>query len=142
MWQLKRSLGCTIIELLTGKPPYWDAGAMSALFKMVSCEHPPLPEGISDVIGPICAPLLLILTPCVCVMHYDQELRDFLLKCFTRDTTKRPCPSELQKHPWIANNVPSVRHCVLHIYFYWQTFSIYLLPDSLNRAKAKYFGYE
>jgi serine/threonine protein kinase len=44
-----RSLGCTIIELLTGKPPYWDAGAMSALFKMVACEHPPLPEGISGV---------------------------------------------------------------------------------------------
>jgi serine/threonine protein kinase len=44
-----RSLGCTIIELLTGKPPYWDAGAMSALFKMVAAEHPPLPEGITDV---------------------------------------------------------------------------------------------
>lgn len=47
-----RSLGCTIIELLTGKPPYWDAGAMSALFKMVACEHPPLPEGISGVRSP------------------------------------------------------------------------------------------
>lgn len=75
------SLGCTIIELLTGKPPYWDAGAMSALFKMVACEHPPLPEGISG------------------------ELKDFLLKCFTRDVNLRPGPDELMKHPWICKNV-------------------------------------
>jgi len=75
------SLGCTIIELLTGKPPYWDAGAMSALFKMVACAHPPLPPDISD------------------------ELRDFLLKCFIRDVKLRPGPQELLQHPWISKNI-------------------------------------
>jgi len=43
------SLACTVIELLTGVPPYFDNTAMSALYKMVNEEHPPLPERISPV---------------------------------------------------------------------------------------------
>ena len=43
------SIGCTIIELLTGTPPYFDLGTMSALFNIVQDAHPPLPEGISEV---------------------------------------------------------------------------------------------
>ena len=42
-------MGCTVLELLTGKPPYWDAGTMAALFKMVDQTHPPLPAGMSPV---------------------------------------------------------------------------------------------
>jgi serine/threonine protein kinase len=45
----KRSLGCTLIELLTGKPPYADLIAMSALFRIVEDEYPPLPSKISKV---------------------------------------------------------------------------------------------
>jgi serine/threonine protein kinase len=43
------SLGCTIIELVTGFPPYFDSPAMTALFKMVSEPRPPLPDDITDV---------------------------------------------------------------------------------------------
>ena len=43
------SLGCTIIELLTGDPPYIDLPPMSALFAMVKDDHPPLPENLSPV---------------------------------------------------------------------------------------------
>jgi len=43
------SLGCTIIELLTGKPPYHDLRAMTALFHIVEDDELPLPEGISPV---------------------------------------------------------------------------------------------
>lgn len=43
------SLGCTIIELLTGEPPYYDLVPMSALFRIVQDDHPPLPDGISGV---------------------------------------------------------------------------------------------
>jgi serine/threonine protein kinase len=43
------SLGCTVIELLTGEPPYGKLTAMAALFHMVKDDHPPLPEGISKV---------------------------------------------------------------------------------------------
>ncbi|KAL6049380.1 Protein kinase of the Mitotic Exit Network, variant 2 [Balamuthia mandrillaris] len=77
----QRSVGCTVIELLTGKAPFWDLGAIAALFKMVDCPHPPLPEGISP------------------------QLEDFLLQCFIRDIKERPGPKELLQHPWIAASV-------------------------------------
>ena len=43
------SVGCTVIELLQGKPPYHQLAAMPALFAIVNDDHPPLPEGISAV---------------------------------------------------------------------------------------------
>ncbi|KAH9016340.1 kinase-like domain-containing protein [Lactarius pseudohatsudake] len=39
------SLGCTVIELLTGRPPYGDIGnAMTVMFRIVEDESPPIPE--------------------------------------------------------------------------------------------------
>ena len=46
-----RSVGCTIIELLTGDPPYFELAPVSAMFRIVSDEQPPLPEGTSPVRG-------------------------------------------------------------------------------------------
>ena len=43
------SLGCTVIELLDGKPPYYKLQPMPALFRIVNDDHPPLPEGASPV---------------------------------------------------------------------------------------------
>ncbi|CAO3670839.1 unnamed protein product [Rhizopus stolonifer] len=43
------SLGCTLIELVTGKPPYNDLLPMSAMFRIVEDDYPPLPEHISEV---------------------------------------------------------------------------------------------
>lgn len=43
------SLGCTVIELLEGKPPYHKLQPMPALFRIVNDDHPPLPEGASPV---------------------------------------------------------------------------------------------
>lgn len=43
------SLGCTIIELIAGEPPYISLPPMSALFAMVKDDHPPFPENISEV---------------------------------------------------------------------------------------------
>lgn len=71
------SLGCTLIELLTGYPPYFDMSAMNAMWKMASEDHPPLPDDIST------------------------ELEDFLLGCFERTPAKRPTASALLDHPWI-----------------------------------------
>jgi serine/threonine protein kinase len=48
------SVGCTVIELLQGKPPYHNLAAMPALFAIVNDDHPPLPEGVS----PVCLPPL------------------------------------------------------------------------------------
>jgi serine/threonine protein kinase len=43
------SLGCTIIELCTGKPPYSDLLPMTALFRIVEDDYPPIPDGLSQV---------------------------------------------------------------------------------------------
>ncbi|KAH9041223.1 hypothetical protein EDB85DRAFT_1921172, partial [Lactarius pseudohatsudake] len=42
------SIGCTVIELLTGRPPYGDIGnAMTVMFRIVEDESPPTPERFS-----------------------------------------------------------------------------------------------
>ncbi|GBC06613.1 hypothetical protein RclHR1_06970004 [Rhizophagus clarus] len=74
------SLGCTIIELLTGKPPYSDLLAMTALFRIVEDDCPPLPENISD------------------------DLTDFLKQCFHKKPSMRPTARDLFRHDWIKNN--------------------------------------
>ncbi|CAN0461992.1 unnamed protein product, partial [Ectocarpus sp. 12 AP-2014] len=73
------SVGCTIIELLEGKPPYFDLPQMTALYKIVQDDHPPLPDGTS------------------------QALRDFLLQCFKKQAQMRKSSVELLRHPWLKN---------------------------------------
>ncbi|KAF2431836.1 Pkinase-domain-containing protein [Tothia fuscella] len=73
------SLGCTVIELLDGKPPYHTLPPMPALFRIVQDDHPPLPEGASPVV------------------------RDFLMQCFQKDPNLRVSAKKLLKHPWILN---------------------------------------
>ncbi|KAJ2043546.1 Protein kinase of the Mitotic Exit Network, partial [Coemansia sp. S2] len=70
------SLGCTVIELLTGKPPYSELLTMAALYRIVEDDHPPIPEGISE------------------------ELKDFLLQCFQKEPANRPTAAELMAHSW------------------------------------------
>ncbi|KAL9051149.1 MAG: hypothetical protein Q9206_004812 [Seirophora lacunosa] len=73
------SLGCTVIELLDGKPPYHKLQPMHALFRIVNDDHPPLPEGASPVV------------------------RDFLMQCFQKDPNLRVSARKLLKHPWIVS---------------------------------------
>ena len=47
------SVGCTVVELLTEHPPYFDLQPMAALFRIVQDAHPPLP----DAVGPAALPL-------------------------------------------------------------------------------------
>ncbi|KAJ2152365.1 Protein kinase of the Mitotic Exit Network, partial [Coemansia sp. RSA 637] len=70
------SLGCTVIELLTGKPPYSGLMQMAALYRIVEDEHPPIPDGISE------------------------ELKNFLLLCFRKEPSDRPTAAELMNHQW------------------------------------------
>ncbi|KAL4164308.1 hypothetical protein KRP22_004175 [Phytophthora ramorum] len=72
------SVGCTIIELLTMKPPYFDLAPMAALFRIVQEDHPPLPQRMSPA------------------------LHDFIMKCFMKEPRLRASAEELLAHPWIA----------------------------------------
>ncbi|KAL4248085.1 hypothetical protein ABKN59_007801 [Abortiporus biennis] len=72
------SLACTIVELLTGRPPYGDiANSMTVMFRIVEDDMPPLPDDCSD------------------------SLRDFLTKCFQKDPSKRPDALTLSEHDWL-----------------------------------------
>lgn len=73
------SVGCTVIELLDGRPPYYQLQAMPALFRIVNDDHPPLPQGASPVVI------------------------DFLMQCFQKDPNLRVSARKLLKHPWIVN---------------------------------------
>jgi serine/threonine protein kinase len=73
------SLGCTVIELLDGKPPYHKLQPMPALFRIVNDDHPPLPQGASPTV------------------------LDFLGQCFQKDPNLRVSARKLLKHPWIVN---------------------------------------
>ncbi|KAF9189075.1 hypothetical protein BGZ50_000975 [Haplosporangium sp. Z 11] len=77
------SLGCTIIEMLTGRPPYADLLAMTTLFRIVEDERPPLPNNLS------------------------MDLLDFLCQCFQKDPSLRPSASALGRHVWIKRNFAS-----------------------------------
>ena len=74
------SLGCTVIELLEGKPPYHKFNSVAALYRIVNDDHPPLPETMS------------------------QACEDFLMQCFQKDPNLRVTAKKLLKHPWIVNN--------------------------------------
>ncbi|CAI5469732.1 unnamed protein product [Closterium sp. Yama58-4] len=74
------SLGCTVIELLTGKPPWSSqcADPMSVLYKLgCTSELPEIPEDVS----PFCY--------------------DFISKCLCRDPQRRPTSAELLTHPFL-----------------------------------------
>lgn len=73
------SVGCVVIELLAGNPPYHYLDAMPALFRIVQDDHPPIPEGSSPIV------------------------KDFLMQCFQKDANLRVSARKLLKHPWIAN---------------------------------------
>ncbi|KAK1385449.1 MAP3K epsilon protein kinase 1 [Heracleum sosnowskyi] len=74
------SVGCTVIELLTCVPPYYDLQPMPALFRIVQDERPPIPDSLSPA------------------------MTDFLCQCFKKDARQRPNAKTLLSHPWIQNS--------------------------------------
>ncbi|XP_050230992.1 MAP3K epsilon protein kinase 1-like isoform X2 [Mercurialis annua] len=83
------SVGCTVIELLTCVPPYYDLQPMPALFRIVQDDRPPIPDSLSP------------------------DITDFLHQCFKKDARLRPDAKTLLSHPWIQNSrrtLNSFRH--------------------------------
>lgn len=73
------SVGCTVIELLEGKPPYHFLDPMPALFRIVQDDCPPIPDGASPIV------------------------KDFLYHCFQKDCNLRVSAKKLLKHPWMVS---------------------------------------
>lgn len=73
------SLGCTILELMTGKPPFAEFPPDEARIK-IATEIPELPSEAS------------------------QHLKDFLRICFNRDPNQRASAVELMEYFWITTN--------------------------------------
>ncbi|KAJ2158146.1 Protein kinase of the Mitotic Exit Network [Coemansia sp. RSA 552] len=71
------SLGCTIVQLVSGKAPYQDLPPMTAMFRIGQDEHPPFPANISAL------------------------LRDFLSRCLVHVPSARATAEELRSHEWI-----------------------------------------
>ncbi len=79
------SVGITIIELVTGNPPYFDLPPMQALYRIVQDDHPPLPDTLSP------------------------SLTDFLVLCFRKESVMRKSASELLEHPWLLNHKAHIK---------------------------------
>ena len=73
------SLGCCVIEMLSGKPP-WDGVENQVMLMMkmiIYSEYPEIPKSASSI------------------------AKDFITKCLTRDPNSRPAASDLLKHPFV-----------------------------------------
>ncbi|KAK4734561.1 hypothetical protein R3W88_008822 [Solanum pinnatisectum] len=74
------SLGCTVLEMATSKPPFSQYEGVAAMFKIGnSKELPTIPEQLSD------------------------EAKDFVRKCLQREPRLRPTAAQLLDHPFVKN---------------------------------------
>jgi serine/threonine protein kinase len=73
------SVGCTIIEVFTGKPPWSGLEGPAAIFKVLN-KDPPIPDNLSS------------------------DGKDFLRVCFKRNPAERPTASKLLEHPFIQSS--------------------------------------
>ncbi|TKY61498.1 Mitogen-activated protein kinase kinase kinase ANP1 [Spatholobus suberectus] len=75
------SVGCTVIEMATGKPPWSQQyqQEVAALFHIGTTKsHPPIPD------------------------HLSVAAKDFLLKCLQKEPILRSSASELLQHPFVT----------------------------------------
>lgn len=87
------SIGATVVEMLTGKPPYSEFPTqVSVLFHIASTQEPPtLPPNISD------------------------DTQSFLTLCFQRNPKNRPTAKALLEHPFITNSKDSAPVTPVHV---------------------------
>ncbi|KAI8333157.1 hypothetical protein BC941DRAFT_435237 [Chlamydoabsidia padenii] len=74
------SLGCTVIEMLTGTHP-WDLNILAVLYNLGKLQAPPIPEDIDD------------------------DAKDFIQRCFEINPEDRPTASDLlANHPFVRQD--------------------------------------
>ncbi|KAH9315550.1 hypothetical protein KI387_024177, partial [Taxus chinensis] len=74
------SLGCTVIEMLTRRPPYGNLEWHQALWKVGHGEPPPFPSTLS------------------------RDAKDFIHQCLQVEPADRPSASELLNHPFVKRS--------------------------------------
>lgn len=76
------SIGCTVFEMATGKPPLASMDRMAAMFYIGAHRGlmPPLPE------------------------HFSENAVDFVRVCLTRDQHERPSAAQLLKHSFLTRS--------------------------------------
>ncbi|XP_071725625.1 mitogen-activated protein kinase kinase kinase 1-like [Rutidosis leptorrhynchoides] len=74
------SLGCTVLEMLTRKIPYYHLEGMQALFRIGRGEPPEIPNTLSA------------------------EAHDFILKCLQVNPNDRPTAAQLLDHPFLKRS--------------------------------------
>ncbi|KAK6947795.1 Protein kinase domain [Dillenia turbinata] len=80
------SLGCTVIEMATTKPPWSQYEGVAAMFKIGnSKELPAIPD------------------------HLSEDGKDFIRQCLQRNPLHRPTASQLLEHPFVRNAGPLER---------------------------------
>ncbi|XP_057800068.1 mitogen-activated protein kinase kinase kinase YODA-like [Salvia miltiorrhiza] len=76
------SLGCTVLEMATTKPPWSQYEGVAAMFKIGnSKELPEIPN------------------------HLSEEGRSFVRQCLQRNPSHRPTAAQLLDHPFVKNSV-------------------------------------
>jgi len=83
------SVGCTIIEVFTGKPPWSGLEEPAAMFKVLN-KDPPIPDNLSS------------------------DGKDFLRVCFKRNPAERPTASQLLEHPFIQSSSHFTQNASTH----------------------------
>ncbi|KAF8030373.1 hypothetical protein BT93_E2727 [Corymbia citriodora subsp. variegata] len=78
------SLGCTVLEMLTRRVPYFPLEWMQALFRIRRGEPPPVPDSLSI------------------------DARDFILQCIQVEPDDRPTAAQLLDHKFVKRPVPTL----------------------------------
>lgn len=104
------SVGCTVIEMATGKPPWSQQfQEVAALFHIGTTKsHPPIPD------------------------HLSTEGKDFLLKCLKKEPNLRPTATELLQHPFVVGGYKEPHPLVRS-----STVREYREPHPLARSSAR-----
>ncbi|XP_042010546.1 mitogen-activated protein kinase kinase kinase 1-like [Salvia splendens] len=80
------SLGCTVLEMLTRRFPYFGLEYMTALYKIGQGVRPDVPDTLSS------------------------DAQDFILQCLQIDPSLRPTAAELLDHPFVKRPLSSSAH--------------------------------
>ncbi|CAK7335562.1 unnamed protein product [Dovyalis caffra] len=104
------SLGCTVLEMATTKPPWSQYEGVPAMFKIGnSKELPEIPDHLSD------------------------DGKHFVRQCLQRNPSHRPTAAQLLEHPFVKNVAPMERP-------FFSTEPLEDLPPIMNSGRSTAIG--